>query len=681
MKNKKVTHLNAKTHHSYGRSIINFGINPVPENIIKTVAENGIKSIGITDYMSLSGAIDLYFAAKELNIKPIIGLELDFNFKKYSNPIVLLAKNADGYKNLSTLLTLLESDNRILDINLLSSYNKDLLLLFGNYENFQNETINLEMIKTLLEIFDKKDFYINVEDHNIDYEKNISKSLISISQKFGLKPVATNNAKFYGKEDIKAYYVYSKLINNIKIDYEKFKELYCEFYLKSYEEMEKTFSYLPSSLKNIYEIEEKCNVKIFDKNDFENNDKSYEILREEAYKKLSEMGLNKKEEYKERLEIELKTIKEYKREDYYLTLKDLYSKFNFQSFEGLLLFYIFEINKIDPLKFSIIPTKNFFENKGSRHIFYSNDLEKIKKYLIDMGALIIRHKYLTISLPNLIYNVSNILYSSPNYIDKLNDIEKLEIILEISKKLEGINFYKNKTQSFDFIFLTSNEKSFLPKYQNFYIDINKNTISKLNKLEINLEKNKFLDLINLISKKIKKFDINKIPLDDKNVFNLINTKWVSEIIPEIKTIKLLKPKNIDELALAIALYHPYYLNDDVIETISKLVREYKTRKSYKRITSILKSTSGLLIYIDQAIKIIQEMKGLNIKDSYKLFYNERKEIIPFISEKKEYLRYKFSYIQSSLTYYQLHYLKYYYKKEYNKEYNEIILKGGENGRE
>jgi DNA polymerase-3 subunit alpha len=683
MKKNKIIHLNVKTHYSYGKSIINFGINPIPDNIHQTIEENGIKAIGIADYMSLSGAIDLYLSAKEFNIKPIIGLDLDFNFKKISNPITLIAKNTNGYKNLSTLLTILESNkNKILDMNLLSNYNKDLLLIFGNYESpKKDESINIEMIKALMEIFDKKDFYINIEDHNIDSEKNISKFMISISQKFDLKPVATNNPRFYGKDDIKAYYVYRKLIDNTDINYEKFKGLYSEFYLKSYEEMEKTFSSIPSSLKNIYEIEEKCNVKIFDKHNVKDNDKkSYDILKKEAYKKLSEMELNKKEGYKERLEIELKTIKEYKKANYYLILKDLYSKVNFQSFAGLFLFYIFEISKIDPLKFSIVPMKTFFESKGLEHILYSNDLEKIKKYLINMGALIIRPKYITISLPNLMYHVSNILYSSPDYMDKLNDIEKLNIILEISEKLKGINFYKNKIPVDIFIFLSPNDKSLLPKYENLYIDIDKENISKIDIFKIRLSENKSLNLIDLITKKIKKknknFDINKIPLDDKKVFDLINTKWAKEILPEIKTIKLLNPQNIEELAFAKAIFHPYYINDNRIETISKLVREYKFLSNFKETSSILKSSSGLLIYTDQAIKIIQEMTGLNIKDSYKLLYDGNEKIIPFILEKRKNLTYKYINIEYALLDYKIHYLKLYYQKEYN----EIIQKGGENGR-
>src|SRR5207248_1687764 len=58
----------------------------------------------ITDRNNLYGAVDFYLHAQKAGIKPIIGMEVDLD-DGYS--LVLLARNLDGYRNLSHLATVL----------------------------------------------------------------------------------------------------------------------------------------------------------------------------------------------------------------------------------------------------------------------------------------------------------------------------------------------------------------------------------------------------------------------------------------------------------------------------------------------------------------------------------------------------------------------------------------------
>mgnify|MGYP003308003942 CR=1 FL=1 len=78
--------------------------------------ELGMDSIAITDHGAMFGVIDFYKACKANGIKPIIGCEVyvaprtrhdkDPNFDSKYNHLILLAKNMDGYKNLSKLVSL-----------------------------------------------------------------------------------------------------------------------------------------------------------------------------------------------------------------------------------------------------------------------------------------------------------------------------------------------------------------------------------------------------------------------------------------------------------------------------------------------------------------------------------------------------------------------------------------------
>src|SRR6187397_570847 len=77
----------------------------------------GLKSLAVTDHGNMFGAIEFYQAARERDIKPIIGCEVyvapGSRFEKKSSPgsrdvyhhLVLLAKDETGYKNLIKLVS------------------------------------------------------------------------------------------------------------------------------------------------------------------------------------------------------------------------------------------------------------------------------------------------------------------------------------------------------------------------------------------------------------------------------------------------------------------------------------------------------------------------------------------------------------------------------------------------
>ena len=78
--------------------------------------ELGMDAIAITDHGVMFGAIDFYKACMANGVKPIIGCEVyvaprdrsdkDPNIDSKYNHLILLAKNNEGYKNLSKLVSL-----------------------------------------------------------------------------------------------------------------------------------------------------------------------------------------------------------------------------------------------------------------------------------------------------------------------------------------------------------------------------------------------------------------------------------------------------------------------------------------------------------------------------------------------------------------------------------------------
>src|SRR3990167_6723927 len=88
------------------------GLSNIP-SLIKYVKENGMDSLAITDHGAMYGTIEFYKEAKKQEIKPIIGMEgymtnvpignEEQKSKSKNFHILLLAKNAEGYKNLMKL--------------------------------------------------------------------------------------------------------------------------------------------------------------------------------------------------------------------------------------------------------------------------------------------------------------------------------------------------------------------------------------------------------------------------------------------------------------------------------------------------------------------------------------------------------------------------------------------------
>lgn len=72
-----------------------------PEALASAAARHGMKSLAITDVGGVYGAVRFQKACREHGIKSILGAEVNVD----GHPIVLLARNLDGYANLCKLLT------------------------------------------------------------------------------------------------------------------------------------------------------------------------------------------------------------------------------------------------------------------------------------------------------------------------------------------------------------------------------------------------------------------------------------------------------------------------------------------------------------------------------------------------------------------------------------------------
>src|SRR5690625_4584961 len=88
------THLQVRSGYSFFNSTITI------DKLVERAYELGFHSLALTDENVLYGAISFYNACKKRNIKPILGIIVSIKEGDDNTPIILLAENNDGYRQL-----------------------------------------------------------------------------------------------------------------------------------------------------------------------------------------------------------------------------------------------------------------------------------------------------------------------------------------------------------------------------------------------------------------------------------------------------------------------------------------------------------------------------------------------------------------------------------------------------
>ena len=199
------------------------------KDLVDKAFEYNMKAVAITDLGNMMGAFRFVDAVKKKNrvireinesseekkslIKPIIGCVLNIcedhlnkNYRDNGYQVVFLAKNKNGYNNLSKLSSLAYTKGFYyvprVDKNLVLEYKEDLIVLSGNlYGEVSNKILSTgkkEAEESLIWWKNnfKDDFYLEVNRHNQDDEDTVNNVLLEFSKKHEVKLVATNNT-FY----------------------------------------------------------------------------------------------------------------------------------------------------------------------------------------------------------------------------------------------------------------------------------------------------------------------------------------------------------------------------------------------------------------------------------------------------------------------------------------------------
>ena len=367
--------------------------------IPKRAAECGHKAVAITDHGVMYGAVAFYRACKENNIKPIIGCEVYVARKSRlgksadgDNPtdhLVLLCKNEIGYKNLIAMVSRgftegFYSKPRV-DMDLLSKHSEGLvalsaclagaiprMLLAGDYEaacQYANE---------LSEVFGKDNFYIELQNHGIEEQKQILPLLAKLAHDCGLPMVATNDCHYLRKNDARTQAILMCIqTNNVITDGRPVGFETDEFYYKTTEEMKALFGEYENALENTVKIADMCNFDFefgktllpkFDCPNGESASCHLAALALNGFEQRIKEGkitfdTHSREEYEERMRYELSVIDKMGYSDYFLIVQDYvnYAKSHDipvgpgrGSGAGSLVAFSVGITDVDSIKFDLL---------------------------------------------------------------------------------------------------------------------------------------------------------------------------------------------------------------------------------------------------------------------------------------------------------------------------------------
>ncbi len=660
--------LNVKTHYELLSSLIKV------EELVAFIKSQELTSVGITD-SNMFGSMEFINTSKKYNIKPIIGIPVILDELN----MLLYAKNYNGYINLLNLVSIRNTNT--LKFEDLKSHNENIICVTKDYEHY----LNYKELYT--------DVYLQYET-----EEEKKEALITCD-----KIVYINTGLYINAED-KEYLKYLKIIKEgTTISTAKIDEL--DYHINmDIDEYDADTTRKFANLINI-EIPE-IHFKL----------PEYSENKIELITSLCEKGLNKRlngvvpENYKKRLDYELKVIIDMDFTDYFLIVYDfiLYAKKHKiivgpgrGSAAGSLVSYTLGITEIDPIKYNLI-FERFLNPERITLPDIDIDIEYLRrdelidyvknKYGHDKVANIIT--FGTLLSKQVLRDVGRILELPIEMVDKLTKTIKdketfeelknnelfmsvlksnpeYERLVRISKRLEGLKRHTSihaagviisDTPLMNRVPLYKSGDTLLTGYTMEYLE-------SIGLLKMDFLAIKNFTIIGTILEKIKEekslyIDLNKIPLNDSKTLKLfynVDTIGIFQFESDgmMSFLRSLKVTSFNDLISAIALYRPGP-RESIPEFIA--VREGKKKPHYiiPELEPILKETNGIIVYQEQILEILKRIGGFS--------YSTADNIRRAMSKKKEnvIIAYKEDFINGAI--------KNGYKKENAIEIYDLVLK-------
>jgi DNA polymerase-3 subunit alpha len=691
---QKFTHLHTHSHYSL--------LNALPKipALIDAAKKDGMTALALTDNCNLYGAIEFYQACKKKDIKPIIGIDAYVAYRsrldkqvgidKDRYRIVLLAENNTGYQNLIKLVTLAHLEGFYykprIDREILEKYSEGLIAILPSFTSDVLQSVKLSNTEQAMErlswykkVFkgtkEKPNFYFEVTHHpEIKGHEETMTKWIEFAKKTDTPLVAAQDVYYLSTED---RLVRQTLLAIQSLNDEKVEDTPDDFSFLTKKEAEKNFKHLPEALLNTEKIAERCNVEIsigkwFLPNFIVESGLSPDLeFRRIVENGLKEKNLEKTAEVNERLEYELKVIKDKGYAPYFLVVWDLLNYAHKHgilttirgSVAGSLATYLAGITNVNPLEYKLPferflnPSRpsapdidmDFADNRRDEMIEYAKskygkdkvaqigtfgtmaargsvrDVTRALGFPYSLGDMIA--KLIPMGAQGFPMTIERALKEEPE-LKRLYDSEAdVKKVIDMAKKIEGcarhISVHAagvviSPTPLTDYVPLqydTKGDNKIITQYD----------MHSVGEDGVGLLKFDFLGIRNLsiladavkITEKIEgvKIDIENVPVDDKKVFEMLargETVGLFQLNGDgmTKALKELKPTAIHDINLMVALYRPGPM-ENINEYIARKHGTKPTVYMHPKMKNFLDKTFGVLVYQDDLLYTAIEVAGYN----------------------------------------------------------------------
>jgi DNA polymerase III subunit alpha len=691
-----------------------------PEEYIDRAVELGMPAIAITDHGTLSGHRELHRIAKAKGIKPILGVEgymcqdrfdtrdkseRDGDLDLVYNHIVLLAKNQIGLENLNKISEISWTEGYFkkprFDFEVLEKYSEGIIVtsacpssvLVKALEN-DEFAIAKKYIEWFKRVF-KDDYYIEVMPHN---EAEINKQLIALADEFGVEIVVTPDCHHSCSEQ-KEIQEFKLLLNtHVKIDkehtFEKSKKytnmmerldyLYGEdrqitfnkfdIHLLSYQEMKSAMEAQGIDRPDIYANTLKVAEKVGDYGiqeglsllpvQYKHPDKE---LKELALVGLAERGFDANQEYLDRLDEELKIIKDKQFGPYFLVVRNM---INWAKKEGImvgpgrgssagsLLCYTLGITDIDPIKHGLLffrfinPERNDFPDIDTD--IQDSRREEVKDYLVRQY----RHvasiaTFLSFKDKGVVRDVARVL-NIP--LTDVNKVLKLVDTWEDYCSSRTTSWFREKYPEVEIYgeqlrgrirgtgihaagIVTSKDPIF--RYAPMETRSSTGSDERIPVVGVDMEEAERIGLIKIDAlglktlsvlkdtltiieeRDSKTIDLLKIDMDDKNVYQMLSdghTKGVfqCEATPYTNLLVKMGVKNLSELAASNALVRPGAMNTIGKDYIDRKHGKQNISYTHQVLKEFTEDTYGCILYQEQVMQACVYLGGMSMSEADKV---------------------------------------------------------------
>ena len=687
----------------------------------KFAAENDMPAIAITDHGVMYGCADMFIAKNEMlshmltddvqelkkkieAVKPIVGCEfyicegdvIEDRSKKTMYHLVLLAKNQNGYHNLCKLDSIATTQGYYykprINHEILEKYHEDIICLSACIQGEVARNIldgNLEKAREKAKYYHNlfgEDFYIELQDHGLQEQKDSNPELMKIAEELGVKTVITNDSHYLRAQDA-AWHdtLLCEQTKSSKSNPNRFKFSVNEFYVKTVEELRKAFSwmdedYFNKCIETTVEVADKCDFQM-DKLEF-GKTKEYlpkfpcpEGYDEKSYfDYLCTKGLKERygdpipESILERYEYEKGVIFQMGFPAYFLLTWDFINWAKEHgipvgpgrgSAAGSIVAYSLGITELDPIEHKLLferflnPERismpdvdiDFCQRRRGEVIEYVS--ERWGKdhvcQIITFGTLAAKAALKAVCrVYDIPFSQANtwagMVPSNPGTklkealldgmeLKKLCDENsQVQSLVDEALHMEGL---KNQTGTHaagviiapkpmsEIIPVTlSKEKSTETQYPMAGIE----KIGLLKMDFLGLETLTIIrDALDLVKERTGEWiNINRIPLDDKETFELLS-RGDTDAVFQLesggmkKLVKRLKPSVFADIGALVALYRPGPIEAGMIDDfVDRKHGRQKVEYAHPLLEGILEETYGTIVYQEQIMAIFQTLAGYTL---------------------------------------------------------------------